>query len=70
MTHTNPDDDGHDREGHDSQDKHDSDDASKDNEEPALTQEESVPTDGEDVDGENMMKSVRNELLQEPPPKA
>jgi hypothetical protein len=55
MTHTNP-------------DPHGSDDASQDNEEPALTQEESVPTDGKDVDGEELMKSVRNEQLKEPPP--
>ena len=30
---------------------------SKDNEEPAITQEESVPTDGKDVQGEEMMKN-------------
>ena len=41
---------------------------SKDNEEPAITQEESVPIDGKDVEGEEMMKSVRNDLLKEPPP--
>lgn len=40
----------------------------KDNEEPQLTQEESVPSDGKDIDGEEMMKAVRNDLLQEPPP--
>ena len=36
---------------------------SHDNEEPAITQEESVPLDGTDVEGEEMMKSVRNDLL-------
>ena len=41
---------------------------SKDNEEPAITQEESVPIDGKDIEGEEMMKSVRNDLLKEPPP--
>ena len=41
---------------------------SKDNEGPAITQEESVPIDGKDVEGEEMMKSVRNDLLKEPPP--
>ena len=41
----------------------------KDNEEPAITQEESVPTDGKDVEGEEMMKQVRNDLLKEPPPR-
>jgi hypothetical protein len=38
------------------------------NEEPRPTQEESVPSDGRDVDGEEMMKSVRNDQLKEPPP--
>ena len=42
---------------------------SHDIEEPAITQEESVPLDGTDVEGEEMMKSVRNDLLKEPPPK-
>ena len=37
--------------------------------EPVLTQEESVPTDGIDTEGEEMMKSVRNDLLEEPAPK-
>ena len=41
--------------------------ASKDNDEPTITQEESVPSDGKDVEGEEMMKSVRNDLLKEPP---
>ena len=45
------------------------DEKHKDNEEPAITQEESVPIDGTDVEGEEMMKSVRNDLLKEPPPK-
>ena len=39
----------------------------EDNEEPAIAQEESVPTDGKDLEGEEMMKSVRNDLLTEPP---
>ena len=43
------------------------DQKSKDNEEPDITQEEAVPTDGKDVEGEEMMKSVRNDLLKEPP---
>lgn len=34
--------------------------------EPELTQEESVPTDGRDTQGEEMMKQVRNDKLQEP----
>jgi hypothetical protein len=38
------------------------------NEEPTPTQEESVPSDGTDVEGEAMMKSVRNKQLNEPPP--
>ena len=38
------------------------------NEEPMPTPEESVPTDGKDVEGEEMMKSVRNDQLKEPPP--
>lgn len=41
---------------------------SNDNEEHAITQEESVPLDGTDAEGEEMMKSVRNDLLKEPPP--
>ncbi len=32
-------------------------------EEPELTQEESVPTDGKDVEGERMIKDVRNDKL-------
>lgn len=64
MTHANPDNDGPDR---DDQTHHD---ASKDSEEPVPTQENSVPSDGKDVEGEDMMKSVRNELLKEPPPPA
>ena len=42
---------------------------SKDNEEPSITQEESVPTNGKDVEGEEMMKQVRNDLLKELPPR-
>ena len=34
-----------------------------------MSQEESVPTDGIDTEGEEMMKSVRNDLLEEPAPK-
>lgn len=36
-------------------------------EEPEITQEESVPTDGKDVEGEEMMKKVRNKKLEEQP---
>ena len=36
-------------------------------EEPEITQEESVPTDGKDVEGEEMMKKVRNKKLDEQP---
>ena len=35
--------------------------------EPEITQEESVPTDGKDVEGEEMMKKVRNKKLDEQP---
>ncbi|MGJ7486624.1 hypothetical protein ACSFA2_15285 [Variovorax sp. LT2P21] len=35
--------------------------------EPEITQEESVPTDGKDVEGEEMMKKVRNKKLAEQP---
>ena len=35
--------------------------------EPEITQEESVPTDGKDVEGEAMMKKVRNKKLEEQP---
>ena len=45
------------------------DEKSKGNEEPGITQEESVPSDGKDVEGEEMMKSVRNDLLKELPPR-
>ena len=38
-------------------------------EEPVMSQDESVPTDGIDTEGEEMMKSVRNDLLEEPAPK-
>lgn len=33
------------------------------NEEPELTQEDSVPSDGKDVEGERMMKQVSNKKL-------
>ncbi|MEJ8855680.1 hypothetical protein WKW79_13945 [Variovorax robiniae] len=36
------------------------------NEEPELTQEESIPSDGKDVEGEAMMKQVRNKKLHQP----
>lgn len=35
--------------------------------EPEITQEDSVPTDGKDVEGEEMMKKVRNTKLEEQP---
>ena len=35
--------------------------------EPEITQEESVPSDGKDVEGEEMMKKVRNKKLDEQP---
>jgi len=34
--------------------------------EPEITQEESVPTDGRDTEGEELMKKVGNEKLREP----
>ncbi|MBB3637583.1 hypothetical protein [Variovorax atrisoli] len=34
-------------------------------EEPEVTQEESVPTDGRDVEGEELMKGVTNKKLHE-----
>jgi hypothetical protein len=34
--------------------------------EPEITQEESVPTDGRDTEGEEMMKKVENKKLQDP----
>ncbi|APW38663.1 hypothetical protein RD110_16850 [Rhodoferax koreense] len=37
-------------------------------EEPEITQEESVPLDGRDHDGEEMMKQVRNPKLEQPAP--
>jgi hypothetical protein len=36
------------------------------NEEPEITQEESIPSDGPDVEGEKMMKEVRNKKLEQP----
>jgi hypothetical protein len=56
MTHNNPD-----------KDKDKNKDKSSD-EPTTVTQEESVPSDGKDVEGEEMMKSVRNDQLKEPPP--
>ena len=35
-------------------------------EEPEVTQEDDVPTDGKDVEGEEMMKKVQNKKLHEP----
>jgi len=35
-------------------------------EEPEITQEEAVPNDGRDVEGEAMMKDVQNKKLEEP----
>jgi hypothetical protein len=37
-----------------------------DNEEPEITQEESVPSDGKDVEGEAMIRQVRNKKLEKP----
>ena len=34
--------------------------------EPEITQEESVPTDGRDTEGEEQMKKVGNKKLQDP----
>jgi len=34
--------------------------------EPEITQEESVPTDGKDTEGEELMKKVGNKKLREP----
>lgn len=36
-------------------------------EEPEITQEEAVPNDGKDVEGEEMMKQVKNDKLEEKP---
>ena len=35
-------------------------------EEPEITQEESVPTDGRDVEGEEAMKKVKNDQMDDP----
>lgn len=35
-------------------------------EEPEVTREESVPTDGRDTEGEKLMKEVKNPKLHEP----
>ncbi|MGJ7579210.1 hypothetical protein ACSFA3_03410 [Variovorax sp. RHLX14] len=37
------------------------------NEEPEITNEEAVPNDGRDVEGEKMMKEVVNKKLEQPP---
>lgn len=34
--------------------------------EPEITREESVPSDGRDTEGEDMMKDVQNKKLKEP----
>jgi hypothetical protein len=34
--------------------------------EPEITQEESVPTDGKDTEGEELMKKVDNKKLEDP----
>ncbi len=34
--------------------------------EPEITREESVPNDGRDIEGEALMKEVRNKKLKEP----
>lgn len=36
-------------------------------EEPEITQEEAVPSDGKDIEGEKLMKKVRNPKLDEAP---
>ncbi|MGJ7541333.1 hypothetical protein [Variovorax sp. LT1R16] len=36
-------------------------------EEPEITQEEAVPSDGKDTEGEELMKKVRNPKLKEAP---
>lgn len=33
-----------------------------------MTDEEDVPIDGKDIEGEEMIKSVRNDKLENPPP--
>jgi hypothetical protein len=42
-------------------------DAGKTHEEPEITQEEAVPNDGRDVEGEKLMKEVSNDKLKEKP---
>jgi hypothetical protein len=42
--------------------------ATQTNEEPEVVQEEAIPSDGRDREGEELMKQVRNDRLQEPPP--
>jgi hypothetical protein len=41
--------------------------AGKTHEEPEITQEEAVPNDGRDVEGEKLMKEVSNDKLEEKP---
>ena len=41
--------------------------AGKNHEEPEITQEEAVPNDGRDIEGEKLMKEVSNEKLEETP---
>ena len=36
-------------------------------EEPEITNEEAVPNDGRDIEGEKMMKEVKNKKLKEQP---
>lgn len=37
------------------------------NEEPEITREEAVPNDGRDIEGEKMMKEVKNKKLEQQP---
>lgn len=39
----------------------------KTHEEPEITQEEAVPSDGRDIEGEKLMKEVSNDKLKEKP---
>lgn len=39
----------------------------KSHEEPEITQEEAVPNDGRDIEGEELMKSVENKKLEQKP---
>jgi len=40
------------------------------NEEPEITQEDAVPSDGKDVEGEQMMKQISNKKLADHPEKS